>query len=256
MYRPDVEYMDYYEQALYNHILASVAEDNPGNSYHVPLNPGSRRQFGNANMRGFTCCNGTALESSTKLQDSIYFESVDHRTLYVNLFVPSTLDWQVRGVTITQTTSFPYSDRTTLTVEGTGQFAVMVRVPQWASRGVSVSLNGERLPTDATPGKHLTLDRSWANGDAIELRMPMDLRLNRLMDQPNVASIFFGPILLAAEESDPLPSWRKVKLNVQDIGQSIEGDVSTLRFRIGDLKLKPFFETYERCSVYLDIVPE
>ena len=118
MYAPDTEYMDYYEQALYNHILASVAEDNPGNTYHVPLNPGSRKRFGNAEMRGFTCCNGTALESNTKLQDSIYFKSADNSKLYVNLFVPSTLNWEDRGVVVTQVTSFPYSDRTKLTIDG------------------------------------------------------------------------------------------------------------------------------------------
>ena len=75
MFDQDGKYMDYYEQALYNHILASVAENNPGNTYHVPLNPGARKQFSNADMDDFTCCNGTALESNTKLQDSIYFKS-------------------------------------------------------------------------------------------------------------------------------------------------------------------------------------
>ena len=93
MYDQTAKYMDHYERALYNHILASVAEDNPGNTYHVPLNPGAQKRFGNANMNGFTCCNGTALESNTKLQDSIYFRSADNKALYVNLFVPSTLNW-------------------------------------------------------------------------------------------------------------------------------------------------------------------
>ena len=89
MYAPDAaKYMDYYEQALYNDILASVAENNPGNTYHISLNPASRKQFGNARMDGFTCCNGTALESSTKLQDSVYFKSADNKSLYVNLYVP------------------------------------------------------------------------------------------------------------------------------------------------------------------------
>ncbi len=45
--------MDYYERGLYNHILASVAENTPANTYHVPLRPGSVKQFGNANMTWF-----------------------------------------------------------------------------------------------------------------------------------------------------------------------------------------------------------
>ncbi len=103
---PDPQYMDYYEQGLYNHILASVAETNAGNTYHIPLNPGARKNFGNEDMDGFTCCNGTALESNTKLNDSIYFRSADNRELYVNLYVPSTVTWTERGVTVTQSHEF------------------------------------------------------------------------------------------------------------------------------------------------------
>src|SRR5690606_16629351 len=106
------ELMDYYERGLYNHILASVAEDSPANTYHVPLRPGSIKRFGNAHMTGFTCCNGTALESSTKLQNSIYFKSEDNKALYVNLFIPSTLDWTQKGIRVEQRTAFPREDIT------------------------------------------------------------------------------------------------------------------------------------------------
>ncbi len=256
MYAPEAEYLDYYEQALYNHILASVAESDPGNTYHVPLNPGARKRFGNAQMNGFTCCNGTALESNTKLQDSIYFKSEDNSQLYVSLFVPSTLCWEERDVVVTQTTSFPYSDRTRLTIDGAGQFAVLIRVPQWVVNGMHISINGERLLVEATPGAHVILDRTWKRGDTIDVRMPMDFRLSRIMDQPKIAGIFYGPVLLAVEESSPLSEWRPVRINTDDISQSVEGDPSKLRFQIGDLRLKPFFESYDRYSVYLDVVPE
>ncbi len=256
MYGPHAEYMDYYERGFYNHILASVAEDDAGNTYHVPLNAGARKQFGNAEMDSFTCCNGTALESNTKLQDSIYFQSADHRQLYVNLFVPSTLNWRARGLMITQATSFPYSDRTQLTIGGSGQFTLMVRVPDWATQGVHVSLNGTSLPIEATPGEYLTLDRTWTSGDTVELRLPMSFRLSRVMDQPNIASIFYGPVLLAVEESRPLSEWRKVQLDPRDVGRSIEGDTSSLHFRLEGLQLKPFFEMYGRYSVYLDVTTQ
>jgi DUF1680 family protein len=82
MFDQAAKYMDHYERGLYNHILASVAENDPGNTYHVPLNPGAQKQFGNADMSGFSCCNGTALESSTKLQDSIYFRGADNRAIF------------------------------------------------------------------------------------------------------------------------------------------------------------------------------
>jgi DUF1680 family protein len=256
LYNPKTAYMDYYEQALYNHILASVAESDPGNTYHVPLNPGARKRFGNARMSGFTCCNGTALESNTKLQDSIYFRTADNRALYVNLFVPSTLHWEERDVVVTQTTSFPYSDRTKLTIDGDGEFAVLIRWPRWARNGIQVSINGQRLAVEAAPGKYITLDRTWKSGDTIGVQMPMSFRLSRIVDQPNIASIFYGPVLLAVEESGPLSAWRQVKVSTDELSQSIDGDPSKLRFRIGDLRFKPFFETYDRYSVYLDVVPE
>lgn len=256
LYSPKAEYMDYYEQALYNHILASVAEDNPGNTYHVPLNPGSRKRFTNADMRGFTCCNGTALESSTKLQDSIYFKSRDNQRLYVNLFVPSTLNWEERGIVVTQATNFPYSDRSRLTIEGAGRFALMVRVPKWLNEEIEVRVNGESQAIQATPGEYLAMDRAWNSGDRVDLRTPMGLRLSRIMDQPNIASIFYGPVLLAIQEKGPLSTWRQVKINVNKLGKSIVGDPGKLRFQVGDLRLKPFFETYGRYSVYLDVLSE
>ncbi len=254
MFGPDGKYMDYYEQALYNHILASVAEDNPGNTYHVPLNPGSRKDFGNANMTGFTCCNGTALESSTKLQDSIYFRSADDRTLYVNLYIPSTLTWSDRNVVVTQSTNFPYADTTKLTFTGGGAFDVKVRVPRWATRGFFVTINGRTPTVEPVPGTYLTLSRVWQTGDTIELKMPFSFHLSPVMDQPNIASIFYGPVLLAVQEPAPRSDWRAVSLDADDIGKSITGDPSTLRFRTNGADLKPFFETYDRHSVYLDVM--
>jgi len=252
-FEQDARYMDYYEQALYNHILASVAENNPGNTYHVPLNPGARKQFGNAEMNDFTCCNGTALESSTKLQDSIYFRSRDDKALYVNLYVPSTLSWRQRNVVVRQQTDFPYADNTTLTFAGGGQFDVKVRVPRWAERGFFVRINGKDQTVQAAPGTYLTLSRTWNDGDTIELRMPFGFYLCPVMDRPNIASLFYGPVLLAVQEPAPRSDWRAVTLDAADLGKSIQGDPATLRFRIDDADLKPFYETYGRHSVYLDV---
>ena len=256
MFDQDAKFMDYYEQALYNHILASVDEDNPGNTYHVPLNPGARKRFSNARMDGFTCCNGTGLESNTKLQDSIYFRSKGNKTLYVNLYIASTLTWAERDIVIRQSTRFPYADVTRLTVAGSGTFDIQVRVPQWATGGFHVTINGREQDVDAVPGTYLTLRRSWQDGDTIELKMPFDFYLRRVMDQPNLASIFYGPILLAAEEPASRTTWRKVTLNSDDLAQSITGDPGTLRFSINGVNLKPFYETYSRHSVYLDVTLE
>jgi DUF1680 family protein len=254
LFNPDGTYMDYYELALYNHILASVAEHDPGNTYHVPLNPAARKQFGNAHLDGFTCCNGTALESNTKLQDSIYFHSADNRELYVNLFVPSELKWAERKVTLTQRTDFPYADRTRLTVSGGGSFALKVRVPGWATQGFTITVNGRPRKLAVTPGSYVTVGTKWKDGDVIELQMPFGFHLNPVMDQPNLASLFYGPVLLAAEEFGTRVNWRPLTLNGADLSKSISGDAHTLRFKSGDVNFKPFYETYGRHSVYLDVL--
>jgi DUF1680 family protein len=253
MFDQTAKYMDHYEQALYNHILASVAEETPGNTYHVPLNPGAQKRFGNADMTGFTCCNGTALESNTKLQDSIYFRSADNRALYVNLFVPSTLTWRDRKVVVQQVTDFPYADTTRLIVKGSGRFDVKVRVPRWATRGFTATINGREEKVQATPGTYATFARTWRDNDTIEIRMPFEFHLSPVMDQPNVASLFYGPVLLAAEESAPRTDWRPITLDAGDIGKSIAGDPAALRFSIDGVAFKPFFETYGRHSVYLHV---
>ncbi len=252
-FEPDSRYMDYYEQGLYNHILASVAEKDAGNTYHVPLNPGARKHFSNESMDAFTCCNGTALESHTKLQNSIYFRSADHRELYVNLYIPSTLSWKERGITVVQSTNFPYSDSSLLTIHGGGVFTLKVRVPAWATRGFQVRINGRSEKIEAEPGSYLALSREWRDGDSVELHMPFSFRLEPVMDMPNLAGIFYGPVLLAVQEEGPLPAWRKVILDAEDISHSITGDPAALRFTLNGLVLQPFFESYGHHSVYLDV---
>lgn len=253
LYDQRAELMDYYERGLYNHILASVAEESPANTYHVPLNPGSVKQFSNADMTGFTCCNGTALESSTKLQNSIYFKSADNSALYVNLYVPSILRWTEREVTIQQTTAFPKEDHTRLTISGNGKFDLNVRVPNWATKGFFVKINGKEKEVAAEPGSYLTLNREWEDGDTVELRMPFQFHLDPVMDQQNISSLFYGPVLLAAEEPEPRKDWRKLTLDAQNISKSIKGDPKKMRFTINGVVFKPFYETYDRYSVYLDV---
>ncbi|WP_231595901.1 beta-L-arabinofuranosidase domain-containing protein [Sphingobacterium endophyticum] len=253
MFDQRAELMDYYERGLYNHILASVAEDSPANTYHVSLRPGSSKQFGNPDMKGFTCCNGTAIESSTKLQNSIYFKSLDNNDLYVNLFIPSTLDWKEKNVKIEQVTSYPKEDQTRLNIHGNGKFTVHVRVPGWANKGFFVKINGKEQKFKATPGSYLAIKRDWKDGDHIELTMPFDFHLDPVMDQPNIASLFYGPILLAAQESEPKNEWRKVTFDARDISKSIQGDPKTLEFNIDGVVYKPFYDSYGRHSVYLDV---
>ncbi|WP_228850791.1 beta-L-arabinofuranosidase domain-containing protein [Aegicerativicinus sediminis] len=252
-FKKDPQLMDYYERGLYNHILASVAENSPANTYHVPLRPGSIKSFGNPDMSGFTCCNGTALESSTKLQNTIYFKSLDNQSLFVNLFIPSILEWSERGITVEQKTNFPNEDHTKLIIGGNGKFDLNLRVPAWATNGYIVKVNGIEQNVEAHPTSYITLSRNWKEGDIVDVSMPFGFHLEPVMDQQNIASLFYGPILLAAQESEPQNDWRKITLDPTDLGKSIKGDPRNLKFNINGVEFLPFYETYGRHSVYLDV---
>ena len=192
----DPKYMQYYERALYGQILASRQDassvTNPLLTYFVPMKPGSRRSYGNLG----TCCGGTGLESHAKFQDSIYFRSVDGSTLYVNLYLASTLNWSDKGFTVTQSTNYPMDATSTLTVNGTGKLDVKLRVPYWVERGYTVKVNGDTQKLDAEPGSYVTLSRSWSPGDTIQISMPFSLRVDKAIDDVQTQSVTYGPIPL------------------------------------------------------------
>jgi DUF1680 family protein len=195
----DPKYMNYYEHTLFNQILASRRDTDsvtdPQVTYFVPVRPGERRRYDNLG----TCCGGTGMENHTKYQDSIYFQSADGKTLYVNLYIPSTLEWREKGLTVEQQTRFPFEGASSFTVNGNGRLAIKLRVPTWVRAGYTVSVNGTPQQTSSTPGQYVTIDRQWKNGDRIEVAMPMTFRAEPTIDDPAVHAIYYGPTLLAVQ---------------------------------------------------------
>lgn len=193
---PDPAYMDYHERGLLNQILGSRADtdttDNPQVTYFQPLTPGSRRSYGNTG----TCCGGTGMENHTKYQETVYFRSAESDSLWVNLYIASTLTWAEKGFTITQTTDYPREQGSTITVDGTGRLDIRLRVPAWVRKGFRVEINGRRQRVDATPGSYLRLSRTWRRGDQIKVSMPFSIRIERAIDGPDTQSVFWGPLLL------------------------------------------------------------
>ncbi|MFY1690485.1 beta-L-arabinofuranosidase domain-containing protein [Plantactinospora sp. WMMB782] len=199
-------YFDFYERALLNHIIgAQNPADNHGHiTYFTPLNPGGRRGVGPAwgggtwstDYNSFWCCQGTGIEVNTALMDSVYFHNGN--TLTVNLFLPSVLTWSQRGITVTQTNNFPVGDTSTLTLAGSmsGSWSIRVRIPAWTS-GATISVNGTVQDVAATPGSYATLTRTWAAGDTVTVRLPMRVVMQAANDNPNVAAVTYGPVVLS-----------------------------------------------------------
>jgi DUF1680 family protein len=246
----DPKYMDYYEVGLFNQMLGSRRDmdsaDSPQVTYFVPVQPGQRRSYGNVG----TCCGGTGMESHTKYQDSIYFRSVADSALIVNLFISSTLRWPEKGFTVTQESRFPENGASTLTVEGSGLLDIRLRVPYWVRKGFFVSINGELQSLEAIPGTYLNLTRRWSPGDRIEIDMPFSFRMEGAIDDPAIQSVYYGPVLLAAQADpvgqDPESGFLDVSLYPH---LKLDGDLAgafspadrPLHFTLNGLNMAPFF---------------
>lgn len=233
----DAKYMDYYERGLYNHLLGALNPENGGTSYFTPLNPGGQKGY---DSDGNTCCHGTGLETPTKYQDSIYFKSADKSTLYVNLYMASTLDWQERGFKITQTGDYLTQQGTSITVDGTGQLDIKLRVPYWVQKGYTVKVNGVVQNITATPGSYVTLSRTWAKGDKIDISMPFSFRLERTPDDPTKASIMYGPLVMVGKSDSK--DWLALNLDTTDISKSITATNDPLTFTTNGITLVPEYK--------------
>lgn len=193
---PDAKFFDYYERVLMN-VRYGTQDRNGMLMYYVSLQPGMYKTFGTP-FDAFWCCTGTGCEEYSKLTDSIYFH--DDSAVYVNLFIPSTLDWKERGLKLRLTTKFPQDDRIILTVDAAParRTALKIRVPYWATQGVSVSVNGTAQNVTATPSTYLTVDREWKQGDVVTVELPLTLHINTAPDDKTVQAAMYGPLVLAA----------------------------------------------------------
>jgi DUF1680 family protein len=191
------EYADFYERALFNGILATQNPADGMMMYYVPMMPGMFRTFMTPED-SLWCCTGSGMENHAKYGDSIYFHG--DNALYVNLFIASELRWPEKGLAVRQETKFPEQSgtRIVITADRPVDLALHLRIPGWTARGGSVKINGRKLETFADPSSYLTVQRTWKSGDVVELFLPMDLRLERLPDDPKIAAVLYGPIVLAA----------------------------------------------------------
>ena len=189
---------DFCERALYNHILASQDPRTGRMAYHIPVYGGWFMPYDTPNVSCW-CCTGTGFESHARTGEGLYWR--DAEGLYVGLFIPSELAWREKGVTLRMETRYPEEERVRLALrcERPTTFALRVRCPAWASRGLTLSVNGDRVAWDAKPGSFASLTREWKDGDRVEWTIPMRLRLEAMPDNPSRAAICYGPVVLAGE---------------------------------------------------------
>lgn len=197
-WEPKAEYMDYYERALFNSILSTQDPKTGMMMYFVPLASGRWKTY-NTPTESFWCCTGTGMENHAKYGDTVYFH--DDEGVFVNLFIASELTWAEKGVRLRQETRWPDESSTLLTIR-TDQprgFSLRVRVPAWARQGVTVKLNGQPLSIEAQPSSYMTIRRTWADGDRIDVAMPMSLHAAPMPDDKTVVAFMYGPLVLAGK---------------------------------------------------------
>jgi len=205
---PQAEYADYYERALYNHILASQNPQTGMMCYYVPLRSGSRKVY-NDPLNSFWCCTGTGVENHAKYGDSIYFHE-GQEGLYVNLFIASELNWKAKRLKLRQETKFPLepSTRLVLTCEKPVELSLNIRRPSWVAAGFEVRVNGDGEAAAFAPGSYVVLKRTWKSGDTVEVSMPFSLRTEGFRDNPRRLAFLHGPLVLCAEvrQGEPIPA--------------------------------------------------
>jgi uncharacterized protein len=197
-WRPDPAYFDYYDRVLLNHRIGTIRPKVGTTQYYLSLTPGVWKTF-NTEDQTFWCCTGSGVEEYAKLNDSIYWR--DRDGVFVNLFIPSELDWADRGFKLRQETGYPTAQSTALTVVTAKPtpMAVRLRIPGWLQRPPVVKINGKPLEASATPGSYLALNRVWQAGDKVEMELPMHLHMEAMPDDPTLQAFLYGPLVLAGD---------------------------------------------------------
>lgn len=195
---PEARYADFFERAMYNHILSTQHPQHGGYVYFTSARPAHYRVYSSPNS-AMWCCVGTGMENHGKYGEFIYTHV--HDSLFVNLFVASELNWKKEGIKLRQDTRFPNEEGSKLTVflKRSKQFKLMIRYPHWVKKGeMKIVCNGKDYAADASPSSYVCIDRKWKDGDVVEIQMPMHVTLEELPNVPEYVAIMRGPVLLGA----------------------------------------------------------
>ncbi len=193
----DSKAADYYERALYNHILGQQDPQSGMVCYFLPMLSGAYKVYSTPE-NSFWCCVGSGFESHAKYGEAIYYHN--EKGIYVNLFIPSVVNWHEKGLVLRQETSFPESETTKLmlNLKHPLRTSVYLRYPSWSGKP-DIRVNGKLMAVKAKDGSYIELNREWKDGDCIEVTYPMELRIETTPDNPEKGALLYGPVVLAGE---------------------------------------------------------
>ena len=262
-YNPDnADYMDYYERGLYNQIIGSLNPERYQTTYQYAVGLNATKPFGNETPQS-TCCGGTGSENHTKYQEAAYFAS--DNTLWVGLYMPTTLHWKEKGITLQQDCQWPAQHSTIRVTEGVADFVLKLRVPSWATKAFSVKVNGKKVNAKFLPNSYVALQKTnWQKGDAVEIDMPFTKHIEYGMDKlpSEVASLggdslksswvgvlMYGPFAMTGTG---VTTWEEATLNIDSHMTDIaEAGGNTLK--AGDRDFIPDYSRHTNSTHYYRI---
>jgi DUF1680 family protein len=195
---PEIRYADFHERALFNHILGSQDSEDGRVCYMVPVGRGVQHEYQDM-QNGFTCCVGSSYESHALHAYGIYYESGDK--FWVNLYAPSTANWDAAGIKFDMATDFPEGINASLkiTAPSPKKFTLALRRPYWAGTGFTVKVNGKAVGNLPKADSYVEINRTWQTGDTVVLVLPKTLRIEPLPDNPRRVAMMWGPLALAGD---------------------------------------------------------
>jgi DUF1680 family protein len=260
---------DYYERALFNHILASQHPEDGRVIYNLSLEMGGYKEYQNPDW--FTCCVGTGMENHSKYGRNIYFHN--NNELYVSQFIASELTWKDKNATISQTTKYPQEQATCFEIECEKpvRFVLKIRYPDWAENGIILKVNGKEKKIKDKPGSFIEISKKWKNHDLVEVEFPFPLQLENMPDDANRVAIKYGPLILAGDLGEVndtnafnpefVPVLMTENRQAREWLSPVSNQPNTFQLENtgypGDIVFKPFYLTHERrYSVYFDMFSE
>jgi uncharacterized protein len=260
---------DFYERALFNHILASQNPQTGNVTYNLSLDMGGFKSF--QDPLDFTCCIGSGMENHSKYGRNIYYHNDNE--LFVFQFIASELTWKEKGIDLIQRTSFPEEQGTRFEIKCIKpvELRMLIRYPSWASKGIVITVNSKPVKTDLSPGNFIPVDRIWKSGDIVEVKFPFSLHTEPMPDDSNRVSVLYGPLVLAGDlgpvndtslrDAMFVPVMMTEKRDPSTWMLPVEGKTNTFitinTGRPRDVDLKPFYAIYDRrYSVYWDLFNE
>jgi uncharacterized protein len=166
------------ERSAYNDLLGAQAEN--GEDWCYYSFPNGRR----IHTTYWRCCKSSGAMALEELAPLAYSLTRDDGVA-VNLLSASTFETQlptVGSLTLEQRTRYPFEGAIAIHVhpERSGSFPLLVRIPQWATQDVAVSVNGA-VVEHASPGTYCRVVRDWRAGDIVTLALPMRPRTHRMV---------------------------------------------------------------------------